>query len=604
MQRFSDAEQELIAAIGAGNLETKAGKDAIRKEIAAARMKLKAIDFWLRYLEPIGYKKINGPLPVEWETEVFEKWEKPYKREGAGLTLAELYLDEENIQRDSLLRLIQISLDATKIFTADSITQRIATPDHFFFANRLLLLNLGAIYTTGFECPNPQNIIPELRHLLDESRNIYACFNKSFPATPVTEGYLSLFDKMTDFARNEPDDFSAFNHYTFIREYVNPLFALNQQLIQSYEAVSASYNDYSLNNSAASIFDKSLYTMQHPRGVYSLVEDTAALREISRIGRLLFYDPILSGNNQRSCVSCHVPKEYFTDTTARTSLQFDRVHRLPRNTPSLINVTYNHLLMHDGKHITLQAQGQDVTTNPVEMGSDTKQMVEKVLSCKEYKIAFKKFLKLTPGETEVDERHIISAVTLYYSKFSNYYSPFDDAMNHAAEADDKIISGFNLFMSKAQCGTCHFVPLFNGVKPPYIGSEFEVLGVPADTGFSALSPDSGRYLINPAFETMRSFRTGNLKNIAHTQPYMHNGVFKTLEEVLDFYDAGGGQGKGFVLPNQTLAADSLHLTAAEKDALLAFMRSLDEKIVFEEPPLRLPASSNSALNGRKVGGEY
>ena len=159
-------------------------------------------------------------------------------------------------------------------------------------------------------------------------------------------------------------------------------------------------------------------------------------------------------------------------------------------------------------------------------------------------------------------------------------------------------------MSKAQCGTCHFVPQFNGVKPPYTGSEFEVLGVPADTAFSKLSADSGRYRANPAHETMRAFRTGSIRNSSFTAPYMHNGVFSTMDEVIDFYDKGGGVGRKLTVENQTLDTAPLQLTTLEKSNLLAFLKSLDENITFDKPPKALPSSSIRSLNKRKVGGEY
>lgn len=177
-------------------------------------------------------------------------------------------------------------------------------------------------------------------------------------------------------------------------------------------------------------------------------------------------------------------------------------------------------------------------------------------------------------------------------------------MNNGRQVDPVAIRGFNLFMSKAQCATCHFVPHFNGVKPPYIGSEFEVLGTPADIQYKKLSEDKGRYGINPAEETLHAFRTGTVRNAAFTHPYMHNGVFRTLEELIDFYDGGGGAGRGLNVPNQTLASDSLKLSAQEKKELIAFMQSLTEKINFEMPPSGLPPSDNRLLKTRKVGGEY
>ena len=91
---------------------------------------------------------------------------------------------------------------------------------------------------------------------------------------------------------------------------------------------------------------------------------------------------------------------------------------------------FNHLIMLDGKHISLQDQAKDVMHNEQEMNNDEKELVKKILSCKEYKDAFKKFLKYTPEEKEVSLSHIVSAITFYYADFSNYSAPFDDAMNN------------------------------------------------------------------------------------------------------------------------------------------------------------------------------
>ncbi len=604
IHEFNQQQAVLENSITHANLSSEEDIQTVRREIEATRLKLKNIDFWLRYFEPNAYRKINGPLPVEWENEVFEKFEPPYRREGAGLSLAEIALAQKPLIKDTLLSLIKKSQEAVKTFEADSITSQLNSFNHFFLANRLFLLNLSAIYTTGFECPDSSNIIPELRSMLAGIKDIYISYNQSFPETPLTGEYLDLYEKTISFANGQPVQFSAFDHFTFIKEYVNPLFALNQKFINAYNATSINFNDYTLNNNTLSIFDKSLYSSQSTKGLYSMVEDEKTLDEIRHIGKLLFYDPILSGNNLRSCASCHKPSQYFTDTTVSTALQFDRQQRLPRNAPTLINSIYNHLIMLDGKHISLQAQGRDVITSSIEMNSNEKELLKKVLSCKEYRDALKEFLKRTPEEKEITLNHLVSAITFYDGSYSRFYSPFDEAMNNKGPVTDDIKKGFNLFMSRAKCATCHFVPNFNGVKPPFVGSEFEVLGTPEDTSFKELSPDKGRYLINKAPETLHAFRTGSIRNAAYTKPYMHNGVFKTLDEVIDFYDVGGGQGKKLVVDNQTLPGDSLKLSTLEKKELLAFIYSLNEDIIFEEPPASLPLSSDKGLNSRKVGGEY
>jgi cytochrome c peroxidase len=601
---FDKQQAILLSQIESKNLSLPNDIVAIKQQIEIARNKLKGIDFWLRYLEPISYKKINGPLPVEWETEVFEKFEKPYKRVGAGLTLAELYLDETVLSKDTLAQLIQASMSATPTFRADSITSQLGNYHHFFLCNRLFLLNLAAIYTTGFECPDTTRIIPELHTMLANVKDIYHAYSESFPAKPLTENYLELYENAIKFTEKQPSNFTEFDHFTFIKNYINPLFAINQKLINEYKVRSKSTNDFTLNNDAFSLFDKNLFEGQNTKGLYSPIEDEQILAEIDKAGKLLFYDPILSGNNMRSCVSCHKSNEYFTDTSATTALQYDRQNFLQRNTPTLINATFNHLLMLDGKHISLQNQAKDVITNATELGSNEKELLKKVLSCPDYKKSFSKFLKYTPEETEITFGHLVAAITLYYAKFSQFYAPFDESMNENKQIDESAKKGFNLFMSKAQCATCHFVPHFNGVKPPYVGSEFEILGVPNDANFSKISEDKGRFNINQAAETASAFRTGSIRNAGHTKPYMHNGVFKTLEQVLDFYDAGGGVGRGLVVKNQTLSSDSLRLSKAEKDALLAFMKSLNENVKFENAPEKLPESKDKTLNSRKIGGEY
>lgn len=601
---FQQQQEELFQFIKNSDLSSDESKVLIRSKINETRLVLKNVDIWFRYLNPIAYKKINGPLPVEWETEVFEKFEKPYKREGAGLTLAGLYLDEDKLESKKLLNFIQESISASGTYTADSITSHLVSPDHFFLCNRLFLLNLSAIYTTGFECPDTMRIIPELKSMLHAVYPIYQLFNEGFPGTPFTDAYLSLFKEMMVFTKTQSNHFSQFDHFTFIKKYVNPLFALNQEFIRKYHVSSRSYVDYSLTKTCTSIFSKGLYQGQSTKGIFLRITDENTLATIDKVGKLLFYDPILSGNNMRSCVSCHQSTSFLTDTSTATSLQYNHKDRLARNTPSLLDVPYNHLLMLDGKHISMKDQAMAVITSPQEMGADADDVLKKVLSCKEYKKTFTNLLKYTPQEKEITLEHITSALSFYYSKFSKYDAPFDEAMNTTKELDPIAKKGFNVFMSKAQCATCHFVPQFNGVKPPYVGSEFEVLGVPQDTMYRAMSKDKGRYELNAAKETAHAFRTGTIRNVENTKPYMHNGVFTNLDQVIDFYDAGGGSGKGLFVDNQTLSGDSLHLTKDEKKQLRAFISSLTERVDFEAAPTQLPASSITTLNKRKVGGNY
>ena len=589
-------------------LRSQNGADAQAEELKGsinqARLKMKEMDFWLRYLAPLSQKKINGPLPVEWETEVFEKFEKPYKRDGAGLTLAWLQLDEPRPDRQHVNLLLSEALNEIPVYRNDTITTELDTHDHFFLCNRLFLLNLATIYTTGFDCPDASRVIPELRVMMQGTQRIYTAYNQSFTEYPLSKEYLALYTDAISFAQHQSSDLTQFDHYTFIRDYVNPLFALNQQMLVQYHVVIKSLLNYALNKQARSVFSKSLFHAQNPKGIFLRVDDPEVLLELEQVGKMLFHDPILSANNERSCASCHKPGQYFTDTISAASERFDHRGLLTRNTPTLLNAQYNHLIMLDGKHITLQAQAKGVISSADEMGSKEEEMIGKVMSCKTYRTTFNKLLKYTPQEKAVTADHIASAITYYYTRFSRFDAPFDQAMNKQTELTPDAIAGFNTFMGKAQCGTCHFAPQFNGIKPPYIGSEFEVLGVPSDTAYLKLSSDTGRYGVNPATETKHAFRTGTLRNVAHTMPYMHNGVFKTLDEVIEFYNTGGGAGHGLSVPNQTLSSEPLSLSSEEKSQLIAFMNSLNEPVIFEQAPERLPLSSIKELNKRVPGGTY
>lgn len=571
--------------------------------LGSARMKLKAIDPMLRYLDPISFKLVNGPLPLEWETEVFEKWEPPYKRIGGGLTLMQIELLEDQPDQQKIAEYLQIALKGIANFKSDSIVLTQSKPWVGHFSNRLFLLNLASIYTTGFENPNAALILPELFQTLLKQQEYYIVFNKKFPQQAFTAQYLTLHQQAIQYVASQKS-YEDFNSFVWIKDFVNPLFALQQEQIRTYKLVSKNLQDYSLNLEATSIFSKNLYIGLSPKGVFQPVQDTATLNRIATFGWQLFFDPIMSGNLKRSCASCHSPAMAFTDNTISTALQLNFNGVLSRNAPSLLNASYNHLAMMDGHLISLQKQVEEVSTNPIEMGGDKELILKYLQSVDAYKKELAFAAKQTPSYPKPEFQHVASAITLFYTKHNKSVSSFDNMMNQKIAEDALVVKGFNLFMSKSQCATCHFLPIFNGVKPPYTNSEFEVLGTPKDTLYAAISPDSGRYSIYPSPQSLHAFRTPTLRNISKTAPYMHNGVFKNLNQVMEFYNNGGGVGHGLVVPNQTLSADTIGLSNDEVVAIIAFMKSLDEAARIDPIPTSLPISSKKLLNLRKIGGEY
>jgi hypothetical protein len=316
---------------------------------------------------------------------------EPYKRVGGGLTLAEGSLEElTDSSKIAAKLLVQDALNALDTYTSDSLLTVLSNPEHLFFANRLYLLNLATIYTTGFECPDTNQIVPELKSMLRGVNDYYLKHNLTHQRYLVSTNYLELYQKMISFVDQQPNSYSTFDHFTFIRDYVNPLFQLNQEFILNYQLRWKSFVDYSLTKTATSIFSKQLYNGQYTKGIYAQISDPLLLKELEEFGKTLFFDPLLSGNNERSCASCHHPDQGFTQNNRPTGIHIDGVKSLERNSISLINAQFNHLIMVDGAHTTLQDQAIGVITNPEEMNSQLDEVLQKVLSCKEYKNTIQK----------------------------------------------------------------------------------------------------------------------------------------------------------------------------------------------------------------------
>lgn len=573
------------------------------EQLPISRKALKAADFWVRYMDPIQYRGMHGVLPVEWEVEVFEKWEPPYRRLSGGLFLVETYMEEPEMHRDSVRSLLLAAIKSVGAFRQDSNRRQLDDQAHFYFANRLFLLNLAAIYTTGFECPDSSRIIPELHQMLLDTREIYRSFGEESAKHAISSGYDSLYETAISFvAQFQAKPYSEFDHFSWIRDFVQPLYSMNAHFIRQNRFRSRSLVDYALSDAADRIFSKNLYRAQEERPLFRRVPDSI-YGEVVRLGEQLFYDPLLSGNNQRSCASCHLPSHFFTDTSVRTPLNFNRDGRLERNAPSLVNASLNHLLLIDGEHLSLMDQLAAVHSKVDEMNGDVGTTMKEILSCEDYHSRLSKLASHTLNPQPGFE-HVAAAIIAYYTAFDTASSAFDDAVNGLAELDVHARRGFNLFMGRAQCATCHFPPHFGGIKPPYSGNEFEVLGVPDDSTATRLSPDPGRYRQHAVPEMRNAFRTGSLRNVARTKPYMHNGAFRTLEEVIEFYDLGGGAGKGLDVPGQTLSSDSLRLSNVDKQLLLHFLGKLDDQLDYKPAIPLLPESRRKDLNRRKAGGVY
>jgi cytochrome c peroxidase len=298
------------------------------------------------------------------------------------------------------------------------------------------------------------------------------------------------------------------------------------------------------------------------------------------LGERLFNDRRLSGPQTQSCASCHVPSLAFTDGLVRHAALGTRDTRVARNTPTLLNVALHPAFFADDRARTLEDQVGAVLASPTEMASSAEIATTRVAGDTSYRRAFAAVIPAGQGPP-VTSATLRAVLATYVRSLVRLDSRFDRAVRGDTSAlTGAERHGFTVFMGKARCGTCHFAPLFSGAAPPdLVRSEPEIIGVPVRdvARGAAIDPDSGRAGVDHVAEHLHAFKVPTLRNVARTAPYMHNGVFASLEQVVDFYDRGGGLGIGASVPAQTLSSRPLHLTPAERSDLLAFLRSLTDR---------------------------
>jgi cytochrome c peroxidase len=295
------------------------------------------------------------------------------------------------------------------------------------------------------------------------------------------------------------------------------------------------------------------------------------------LGKRLFSDPMISGTGTRSCASCHQPGKAFTDGLKKNTVIGGHAP-LKRNTPTLLNAALQPSLFYDLRVNTLEDQVHEVVQDKQEMDGSITAVAHRLWQNKDYRRLFEKAFP-EKGRTGIDTFEVMNAIASYVRSLSRLNSRFDAYMRGDKTAlDTEEVRGFNLFMGKAKCGTCHYMPLFNGTLPPkYFASDAEVIGVPASPADTAIDPDPGWFNIIGIASFKHAFKIPTVRNAARTAPYMHNGVFATLEDVMDFYNDGGGAGHGLRVANQTLSSDSLHLTQTEIKEVIAFIKSLNSR---------------------------
>ncbi|MNJ86570.1 Cytochrome c551 peroxidase precursor [compost metagenome] len=288
-----------------------------------------------------------------------------------------------------------------------------------------------------------------------------------------------------------------------------------------------------------------------PAPAYSFEGNKQSLPKFN-LGRELFYEPLLSSDGMVSCATCHAISHAFAGHNTALSAGVNNLFG-PRNSPSIANMAWSPSFMWDGGINHIEVMPIAPLTNPVEMNETLANIVSKLQQSDKYKEFFKKAY----GSEEITDQKLLKALTQYMMMIVSDNSKYDQVKRGEATFTDAEQQGYVLFQQK--CSQCHTEPLF---------TDYSFRNNGLDGSFA----DEGRFLITQLESDKGKFKVPSLRNVALTYPYMHDGRYYTLNDVLNHY-AAGIQHSTTLDP---LLENGIPLPGNEKTLLIAFLNTLSD----------------------------
>jgi cytochrome c peroxidase len=564
-----------------------------------SRIYYKHIQYFIEYCAPFDVKYfINGPLVKKSDLEIGSRIVDPH-----GFQVVEEQLFGPGPIDIKILKTELQLLKSSFISFQNKLYDLNISDSQQLEALQFELIRMCSLSLNGSDATYTKKNVSECISVFQGFRSTLQSLKKRYPQNSYpSKIHVQLISKI-QLAENYCSihkDYDLFNRLYFITRYIKPIYQLLVNLHKSSLFPFTPVN-YAITLSDDKLFERSFYNLNY----FSVKTiDTLGNPLQAKLGELLFFDPVLSGNNERACASCHKPDMAFSDGLQK-SLAFENKNALERNTPSLLNSIFQKQFFYDGRARQLEQQANDVLHSKNEMNTTAEEMIYRLIQSEEYRLLFKKSYKGT-ADTSISYYGILKAITEYEKTLVSMNSRFDKYIGgDYKQLTAQEINGYTVFSGKALCGSCHFFPLFSGLVPPvYNDTEYEVIGVPETANSKVIDKDPGRQSVSKAYIHQYAFKTPTIRNSALTSPYMHNGIYKTLEEVIEFYNKGGGQGLGLSITHQTLPFDSLNLSKKEISDIKSFMLSLTDTIGLNHKPKRLPTFRDPKLNNRILGGVY
>ncbi|MFK7968883.1 MAG: cytochrome-c peroxidase [Bacteroidia bacterium] len=531
-------------------------KPRAKASLARARAFFKYAEPILAFTDEDNYKSLNQSnfIKIEEEDATDIKINMPW-----GFQVLEEQLYSDSLDWTAMYENAQLTQGRLTLIRANASLKHLK-PYHVLWIIQKAFARITLTGISGFDSPVLNASLEESALVLESLQSYVEICQGLFSDKALADAWQSQLQAAIDVLR--AGDFDSFDRYHFIQNHIHPLLRLWNKTVTDWN-VSFPFA-MALSNDASSFFSANTFNT----GFFADPLSGALTLEKAALGKRLFNDVQLSASQTMSCATCHKKELAFTDGLQRSKGQ-------NRNSPSLTYAGFQKRFFHDGRAGSLEGQIVSVVNNENEFHSDLNNLVKAVKNDPSYTNIFDSLYMR--GVTDLSIRNAIAS---YIRTLAPFNSPFDENINgKAANLKEEVIAGFNVFMGKAACATCHFPPTFNGTVPPdFSESELEVIGVPIipDTTSAEIDSDLGAWNLYKTPGREYFFKIPSLRNVARTAPYMHNGVFHSLEEVVDFYNRGGGHGIGIQLKNQTLSPDPLGLTREEQASLVAFMKALTD----------------------------
>lgn len=553
-----DFKAELLNTSNAlDKLNNAASIDEKKKMYLKARMHFKICEPILVFVDSENYGYLNQPNILKVEEEDFTDIKI---KEPTGFQVIEELLFDEKVDEVELTKQVETTAIRLK-FLYKNQTLQFLKKHHVLWILRDAINRIALTGITGFDSPVLENSLTESQTVYKSIQKMITLFETEFEKKELYQEWQKEINK--SIIDLEKGTFQDFDRYSFIKNHTQKALEIWKETVTDWK-VTFPFKQ-AINYETSNLFSNETFNINY----FTDQKGNPVEADKVALGKLLFEDTSLSNKKDISCATCHKQELYFTDGLAKSP-------GTTRNSPTLFYAALQKGFFHDKRTGSLEGQIIDVVNNPNEFHLSLNDLEKRVIENDNYKEAFKKIYA-----KEIDNHIIRNAIASYIMSLSPFNSKFDLNMQGKENSLTKNeINGFNLFTGKAKCATCHFAPLFNGLVPTlFKESEIELIGVPKskDTINAEIDDDLGRYGVYKTEQRKFFFKTPTVRNIEKTAPYMHNGVYTTLEEIIDFYDKGGATGLGIELEYQTLPPDKLNLTNQEKEDLIVFLKTLTDK---------------------------